>query len=80
MSPYLPEDQRQAALEIPGTPGELNFLLTMVCLNYLEATDGRYADHAEVVGALECCKLEFYRRACATLEDDAIARNGDVYP
>jgi hypothetical protein len=64
MSPYLPEDQRQAALEIPGTPGELNFLLTMVCLTYLAATDGRYADHAEVVGALECCKLEFYRRAC----------------
>lgn len=77
--PYIHEADREVARFLPRSPGELNYALTHLCLLYLAATKGRYADHAEVVGALECCKLEFYRRACAELEDAAIVRNGDVY-
>lgn len=63
----------------PFTAGELNYKLTSLCLKYLE---GRlsYNTLNEIVGALECCKQEFYRRLCGPYEDKAIERNGDVYP
>jgi len=32
-----------------------------------------------VIGALEACKLEFYRRAVVPYEDKKIKENGDVY-
>ncbi len=34
----------------------------------------------EVLGALECAKMEFYRRVAAPYEREAMAKNGDVYP
>lgn len=78
--PYLDADSKIATLlEGPSTPGGLNYYITQACLDYLETTEERYADHAAVVGALECAKLEFYRRALAVYEDEAIAKNGDVY-
>jgi hypothetical protein len=38
-----------------------------------------YAEINEVVGVLECCKLELYRRLAAPYEDTKIKENGDVY-
>lgn len=79
--PYLPEEDK-TNLDwgaSPSTPGELNYRLTDICLSFMGQTDGRYADYATVVGALECAKLEFYRRALAVYEDSAIEKNGDVY-
>ena len=32
-----------------------------------------------IIGALECAKLELYRRVAAPYEDDKIIENGDVY-
>jgi len=62
------------------TPGELNYVITTLCLDYLEASQGSYQDFNEVIGVLECAKLELYRRAVALYEDKKIAENGDVYP
>jgi hypothetical protein len=33
----------------------------------------------DVIGALECCKLELYRRMVAPYENTKIKENGDVY-
>jgi hypothetical protein len=44
------------------------------------ATSRIYADFNAAIGALECCKSELYRRMVGPYEDQAIARNGDVYP
>jgi len=33
----------------------------------------------DAIGALECAKLELYRRVAAPYEDTKIAENGDVY-
>ena len=33
----------------------------------------------EVIGVLECAKLELYRRVAAPYEDDKRLQNGDVY-
>ena len=64
----------------PATPGELNYLFTSQAVRYLRLTGISYTSINDVIGALECCKLELYRRLAAPYEDDAIVRNGDVYP
>jgi hypothetical protein len=60
--------------------GELNYEITLKCLKYLKRHSKSYATINEIVGALECAKLEFYRRLAAPYEDTKIIENGDVYP
>jgi len=61
------------------TPGELNYVLTRVVLGYLGSIAAcGYADFNEVMGVLESCKLELYRRLLAPYEDAKIEENGDV--
>lgn len=59
------------------SPGDLNYLLTMICLKYL-GTKPNYQRYSEVVSALECAKLEFYARRVRPYEDEKIKENGDV--
>ena len=79
--PYIPKEDRteDRAERNPCDPGELNYALTRMCIRYL---DGRphYHNFAEAIGALECAKLELYRRMVAPYEDKKCAENGDVYP
>lgn len=83
--PYIKKKRRpfvRPETEDPITEaGELNFAITELCLDFLSKKEGgpRYADYNTVVGALECCKLEFYRRAIAPYEDANVAENGDVF-
>ena len=39
----------------------------------------RYQTLNAIVGSLECCKLEVYRRLASPYEDEKITKNGDVY-
>ena len=39
---------------------------------------GNYAACNTVIGALECAKLELYRRIIGPYEDKAIEKNGDI--
>jgi hypothetical protein len=64
---------------MPNDAGELNYTLTIVCLDYLSNKGERYATMNDVVGALESCKLEMYRRLVSPYEDEKIKENGDVY-
>jgi hypothetical protein len=64
----------------PATAGELNYAITRVVDQYLIDKGGvRYAHLNEVVGALECAKMELYRRLAAPYEDEKIREAGDVY-
>lgn len=56
--------------------GLLNFSLTEI----LNATfpDARYTDFNEIIGFLECCKLEYYRKKIAPYEDLKEKENGPV--
>ncbi|MCP4651651.1 MAG: hypothetical protein GY853_16440 [PVC group bacterium] len=56
--------------------GEINFLITDMLLCTKPET---YQDFNELIGLLECVKLEFYRRAVAIYEDKKKEENGDVY-
>ena len=79
--PYIDPQLREhlTPAHIPTTAGELNFVLTVVCLQYMRRQGVRYQQINDIVGALESCKLEFYRRLAAGYEDDMIVKNGDVY-
>jgi hypothetical protein len=80
--PYIPEDAR-VRLEgsgKPQTPGELNYLITRLMDDYLtEKGELRYSHVNEVIGALECAKLELYRRVAVPYEERKREEAGDVY-
>jgi len=60
--------------------GGLNYLITTLVLRYIGATGGTsYTKLNEVIGVLECAKLELYRRRAAAYEDRKVVENGDVY-
>lgn len=59
--------------------GELNYLLTMLGQIYLAQHGISYRIFNEIVGALECSKIEAYRRQIANLEDLKKQENGDVF-
>lgn len=63
---------------MPETCGELNYAITSQVDEYLVRAGGvRYAHLNEVVGALECAKLELCRRVAAPYEDTMIERMGE---
>lgn len=59
--------------------GEYNYIITRLA-NYFLAEKGlNYANVNELIGALECAKLELYRRVAAVYEDKKIKQHGDAY-
>lgn len=78
--PYISKHVReQFDLPTPATEGDLNYCITQLALNYIGGRDPSYARINAIIGALECAKLEFYRRYAAKYEDIKITENGDVY-
>ena len=79
--PYIPQENRDkidARYFRPPkmfTPGELNYTITRLLLSQ---GPRRYADYNALIGVLECCKLELYRRAVAVYEDRKAAESGDI--
>lgn len=61
------------------TAGELNYELTLKIVKYLKVNGTSYKTMNDIVGALESCKLEFFRRVVAPYENYKIEENGDVY-
>ena len=59
--------------------GELNYILTGEILKYFDANGRTYSAINDIVGALENCKLEFYRRVVIPYEDKKMDENGDVF-
>jgi len=86
--PYIPQDRRRQINNelttigdqfLPQNAGDLNYLVSRFIDNYLVENGIRYAHCNEMIGALECCKLELYRRMVGPYEDDVIDKNGDAY-
>ena len=79
--PYIKQERRDAIAsgDAPKDAGELNFALTSIVDKYLQNKGLRYAHINEVVGALECAKLELYRRIAVPYEDEKMKESGDVY-
>lgn len=80
--PYIKQDDRERLLEKgerPQTAGELNYILTTVCLAYLVTKGESYQTYNDILGALSGCTQELYRRNISVYENKKIAANGDVY-
>jgi hypothetical protein len=80
--PYINTDARNRLAEgkSPENAGELNYAITRLIDSYLvEKGELRYANLNEVIGVLECAKLELYRRIAAPYEDKKKESQGDVY-
>lgn len=82
--PYINSTARERLdsrrLPEPEDAGELNYVITRLVDDYIRRKgDVRYAHLNEVVGVLECAKLELYRRIAAPYEDKKIVENKDVY-
>ncbi len=58
--------------------GDLNFAITKILHQYVNKKGLNYATLNEVVGMMESCKAEFYRRVVAPYEDHKAGVNGDV--
>ena len=80
--PYIyPEDRLHILADEKSisTPGELNYFISTLINWYINEKGKNYATLNEVIGVLECAKLELYRRIAAPYEDSKIQQNGDVY-
>ena len=60
------------------TTGDLNFLLSSM-MSMLVSDSVTYTKINNLIGVLECVKLELYRRIATPYEDEKIDENGDVY-
>jgi len=79
--PYIKLKDRldiKTGLRTPKTAGELNYLLTITCRQYVKDLGECYQSYNDIMGALEGCKLEWYRRGIAPYEDKKIVENGDL--
>ncbi|MFA4972363.1 MAG: hypothetical protein WC683_07095 [bacterium] len=80
--PYItPKQRKELAVGVmAATAGELNYAITVLVDRFLDIKGGlSYAAINEVIGVLECAKLELYRRLAAPYEDAKCRENGDVY-
>ncbi len=84
--PYIKQEDRNRfnaftrsidELEIKS-PGELNYLITVLTHRYLNMKPESYQMYNDAIGALEGAKLELYRRHVAAYENEKIKENGDV--
>ena len=81
--PYIDPTKRKildphiaSLVEKIKTSGELNYVFTKLLLGQKPKC---YEDYNRLIGVLESCKLEFYRRAVAKYELEKCELNGDVY-
>jgi hypothetical protein len=84
--PYIAQDDRDFFddhltfnVKAIHSAGELNYCITKLIDHYINSHGKNYANLNSVIGALECAKLELYRRIVAPYEDAKIQENGDVY-
>ena len=80
--PYIEKEARDRLDRggAPKTARELNYAITRIVDDYIIQLGGiRYTHLNEAIGALECAKLELYRRLAAPYEDRKIQESGDVY-
>lgn len=62
-----------------ATDGRLNYIITrLLASTYKIDKDPRYSKINDIIGILECAKLEFYARVARPYEDLKTEQNGDV--
>lgn len=85
--PYIKEEKREQfeplvkeIIELlkkdrENLAGNMNYLIYRIVRG---VDPKRYKDWNEIIGFLECCKMEIYRRLISLYEDKKIEENGDI--
>lgn len=60
--------------------GSLNYAIHQVIAQYISQNQESYQTYNDIVGALDCAKMELYRRLISEYEDKKMAQNKDVAP
>jgi hypothetical protein len=81
--PYISPDKRAELRDydwspLPQTAGQLNYVFARL-IDRVLGNNPSYEDINTVVGVLECCKAEAYRRVATPLEIQKCEENGDVF-
>lgn len=74
-------EQDDILVELVGrleTCGELNYTITRILHECVKNWGESYETYDKLIGAIECLKLELYRRKITPYEDTKIEKNGDV--
>ena len=78
--PYISKQDRNRDTKAhPKNPGQLNWVISEAVAYYVKDHGLSYQTVNDVVGALDCAKMEFYRRLASRYEDHKIRENGDIY-
>ena len=90
--PYIPDEKRDGfenaltslvarmiACDEKDRAGMMNYCISTLMSKTLKAHGTNYALLNELIGVLECAKLELYRRVASPYEDLKIQSNGDVF-
>lgn len=80
--PYIKQERREdfdLELITKASAGDLNFSISRLINSHLILNGLSYTSINEVIGVLECAKLELYRRIAAPYENKKKDENGDVY-
>lgn len=85
--PYINKSRREIIeyglvdlYPIIETPGDYNYTICKLMLDYLQFYGESYDTYNSIIGILECAKMEFYRRMVTKYEDNKIEENGDIFP
>lgn len=65
--------------ESKNQTGVLNYCISALLNKVLKTNGVSYRNINDLIGVLECAKLELYRRVASPYEDEKIQSNGDVY-
>jgi len=79
--PYITQEARVRLLKTnkPESVGELNYLITTLCAEYIHEQGIGYSVINDVMGVLSAAQQEFYQRIAAPYEYKKRDENGDVY-
>jgi hypothetical protein len=80
--PYITQNAREIIdkdLASPRTVGELNYKITRLVDGFISQAGLSYTTVNNVVGVLECAKLELYRRVAVPYEEKKRSESGEVY-
>ncbi len=58
--------------------GDINYLFSSIIWKAWEKMGGGYTNANNLIGVLECIKLELYRRPISNYENEKIISNGDI--
>ena len=85
--PYISQDERKMIkddiskilvyVDEYTTTEMLNYIISVICHAACEGRE-QYSRFNEIIGVLECCKQEFYRKVITPYEDKKIQENGDL--